>query len=153
MARHTFKAIKLTNKIDGNKSESIVRSDEWTSFNLVPAAPVQTIGKVFRKREALHKEVSEQILMAANPSYAPMKTRWITGIDGNVRRGMVPKKLKKWWVILPNGKIQVSVYWKRKRLELEPGKDAIEIDGKSELVATFESVQRSIDHGDFDTLI
>ena len=143
----------MTPKIDKNNVKKINRSDEWTSFKLVSAAPVQTIGKIFRKRDALHKEVSEQILMASNPSYAPMKSRWITGIDGNVRRVMVPKKLKKWWVILPNGKIQVSVYWKRKRLEFEPGKDAIEIGGKSELVATFESVQRSIDHGDFDTLI
>ena len=63
------------------------------------------------------------------------------------------KKSKKWWVSLPNGKIEVSVYVKRKRLELETGKDAIEIDGKSELVSTLESIQRSVDHGDFDSLI
>ena len=143
----------MTSNIDKNGGKSPGRSDEWISFNFVSAAPAQTISKVFRKRDALHKEVSEQILIASNPSYAPMKSRWITGIDGNVRRVMVPKKFKKWWVILPNGKIQVSVYWKRKRLELEPGKNAIEIEGKSELVSTFESVQRSIDHGDFDTLI
>lgn len=82
-----------------------------------------------------------------------MKSRWITAPDGAVRRVVVPKKLKKWWVSLPNGKIEVSVYVKRKRLELEIGKNAIEIDGKSELLSTLESIQRSIDHGDFDTLI
>ena len=150
---NSFGAIRLANKANNSRDNGIVRSEEWASFKLVPASPVQSISKVFRKREALHKEIAEQILMASNPSYAPMKSRWITGPDGNVRRVMVPKKIKKWWLSLPNGKIEVSVYVKRKRLELESGKDAIEIDGKSELVRTFESIQRSIDHGDFDTLI
>ena len=129
------------------------RSDDWASFKFVAATPVQSISKVFRKRDALQKEVAEQILMASNPSYAPMKSRWITGIDGNVRRVMVQKKIRKWWLKLPNGKIEVAVYYKRKRLELEPGKDAIEIAGKSELIQTFESIQRSIEYGDFDSLI
>ena len=143
----------MTNKAIESENRGITRSKEWASFKLVPASPIQSISKVFRKRDDLHKEVAEQILMASNPSYVPMKSRWITAPDGAVRRVVVPKKLKKWWVSLPNGKIEVSVYVKRKRLELEVGKDAIEIDRKSELLSTLESIQRSIDHGDFDTLI
>jgi len=140
---------------DSSKStaSTIKKSDTWTSFKMVQAAPVQAISKVFRKREALHKLLAEQILLANNRSYAPMKSRWITEVDGNVRRVMVPKKIKKWWVLLPNGKIQVSVYFKSRRLELEPGKNAIEINGKPELISTLEDIQRSIDLGDFDTLI
>ena len=143
----------MTSKAIESDNHGITRSKEWASFKLVPASPIQSISKVFRKRDDLHREVAEQILMASNPSYVPMKSRWITAPDGAVRRVVVPKKLKKWWVSLPNGKIEVSVYVKRKRLELEIGKNAIEIDGKSELLSTLESIQRSIDHGDFDTLI
>jgi len=143
----------LTSRASESENHGITRSKEWASFKLVPASPIQSISKVFRKRDDLHREVAEQILMASNPSYVPMKSRWITAPDGAVRRVVVPKKLKKWWVSLPNGKIEVSVYVKRKRLELEIGKNAIEIDGKSELLSTLESIQRSIDHGDFDTLI
>ena len=143
----------MTNRANDSENHGITRSKEWASFKLVPASPIQSISKVFRKRDDLHREVAEQILMASNPSYVPMKSRWITAPDGAVRRVVVPKKLKKWWVSLPNGKIEVSVYVKRKRLELEIGKNAIEIDGKSELLSTLESIQRSIDHGDFDTLI
>ena len=135
-------------KESGDNASS--KSDIWTSFKMVQAAPVQSISKVFRKREELHKLVAEQILLANNRSYAPMKSRWITEVDGNVRRVMVPKKIKKWWMLLPNGKVQVSVYFKSKRLELENGKNAIEINVKSELVSTLESIQRSIDLGDFD---
>ncbi len=143
----------MTSRASESENHGITRSKEWASFKLVPASPIQSISKVFRKRDDLHREVAEQILMASNPSYVPMKSRWITAPDGAVRRVVVPKKLKKWWVSLPNGKIEVSVYVKRKRLELEIGKNAIEIDGKSELLSTLESIQRSIDHGDFDTLI
>ena len=143
----------MTSRASESENHGNTRSKEWASFKLVPASPIQSISKVFRKRDDLHKEVAEQILMASNPSYVPMKSRWITAPDGAVRRVVVPKKLKKWWVSLPNGKIEVSVYVKRKRLELEIGKNAIEIDGKSELLSTLESIQRSIDHGDFDTLI
>lgn len=143
----------MTSRASESENHGITRSKEWASFKLVPASPIQSISKVFRKRDDLHREVAEQILMASNPSYVPMKSRWITAPDGAVRRVVVPKKLKKWWVSLPNGKIEVSVYVKRKRLELEIGKNAIEIDGKSELLNTLESIQRSIDHGDFDTLI
>ena len=143
----------MTNNAKNSKDHGIPRSKEWASFKFVPASPVQSISKVFRKRDDLHKELAEQILMASNPSYVPMKSRWITAPDGVVRRVVVPKKSKKWWVSLPNGKIEVSVYVKRKRLELETGKDAIEISGKSELVSTLESIQRSVDHGDFDSLI
>ena len=143
----------MTSRASESENHGITRSKEWASFKLVPASPIQSISKVFRKRDDLHREVAEQILMASNPSYVPMKSRWITAPDGAVRRVVVPKKLKKWWVSLPNGKIEVSVYVKRKRLELEIGKNAIEIDSKSELLSTLESIQRSIDHGDFDTLI
>ena len=143
----------MTSRASESENHGITRSKEWASFKLVPASPIQSISKVFRKRDDLHREVAEQILMASNPSYVPMKSRWITAPDGAVRRVVVPKKLKKWWVSLPNGKIEVSVYVKRKRLELEIGKNAIEIDGKTELLSTLESIQRSIDHGDFDTLI
>ena len=143
----------MTSRASESENHGNTRSKEWASFKLVPASPIQSISKVFRKRDDLHREVAEQILMASNPSYVPMKSRWITAPDGAVRRVVVPKKLKKWWVSLPNGKIEVSVYVKRKRLELEIGKNAIEIDGKSELLSTLESIQRSIDHGDFDTLI
>lgn len=136
-----------------NGNGDIAKSDTWTSFKMVQAVPEQSVSKVFRKREALHALVAEQILLAANRSYAPMKSRWITEIDGNVRRVMVPKKIKKWWVELPNGKIHVSVYVKSKRLELEPGNNAIEINELSELVSTLESIQQTIDLGDFDSLI
>ena len=129
------------------------RSENWSSFKFVESVTAQSVSKILRKRETLHKLVSEQIYMANNPSFVPTKSKWITGIDGNVRQVMVPKKIKKWWVLLPDGKLQVAVYWKSKQLEFEEGKNAIEVNSIDGLVPTLESIKYSIDLGDFDIFI
>ena len=129
------------------------RSENWSSFKFVESVSTQIVSKILRKREALHKLVAEQIYMASNPSFDPTKSKWVTGIDGNIRQVMVPKKLKKWWVLLPDGKLQIAVYWKSKQLEFEEGKDAIEVESLDELVPTLEGIKQSIDLGDFDIFI
>ena len=132
---------------------SAERSKNWSSFKFVESVTAQSVSKIFRKREALHKLVAEQIYMADNPSFVPTKSKWVTGIDGNVRQVMVPKKIKKWWVLLPDGKLQIAVYWKSKQLEFEAGKNAIEVNSIDGLVPTLESIKQSIDLGDFDIFI
>ena len=132
---------------------SAERSENWSSFKFVESETARSVSKIFRKRDTLHKLVAEQIYMANNPSYVPTKSKWVTGIDGNVRQVMVPKKLKKWWVLLPDGKLQIAVYWKSKQIEFEEGKNAIEVDSAHELVPTLESIKQSIDLGDFDVFI
>ncbi len=132
---------------------NLERSENWASFKFVKSVTAESVSKIFRKREALNKLVAEQIYMANNPSYVPAKSKWVTGIDGNVRQVTVPRKLKKWWVLLPDGKLQIAVYWKSKQLELEDGKNAIEIDSIDELIPTLESIKQSVDLGDFDIFI
>ena len=129
------------------------RSANWSSFKFVELVTEQSVSKIIRKRETLHKLVAEQIYMASNPSFVPTKSKWVTGIDGNIRQVMVPKKLKKWWVLLPDGKLQIAVYWKSKQLEFEEGKDAIEVESLDDLVPTLEGIKQSIDLGDFDIFI
>tara|TARA_B100001057_G_scaffold230750_1_gene231000 strand:- start:259 stop:693 length:435 start_codon:yes stop_codon:yes gene_type:complete len=132
---------------------SAERSENWCAFKFVESATARSVSKIFRKRDTLHKLVAEQIYMANNPSYVPTKSKWVTSIDGNVRQVMVPKKQKKWWVLLPDGKLQIAVYWKSKQIEFEEGKNAIEVDSANELVPTLESIKQSIDLGDFDVFI
>ena len=66
-------------------------------------------------------------MMATNRSYAPMKSKWITEVDGNVRRVAVPVSSKNGGAIVRR-KIQICVYHRGKMLELAPGKNAIEIN-------------------------
>ena len=104
------------------------------------------------KRDQIKTKLTEQILLATDRSYVPTKNKWITEVDGHVRRISVPVKVRRWWSEVEGGKIQVSVYYKGKPLELEAGKNAIEINSPNELVPTLRLLQKSIDLGDFDVL-
>jgi len=105
------------------------------------------------KRDQLKTKLSEQILMATDRSYVPTKTKWITEVDGHVRRVAVPVKVRRWWSDVDGGKIQISLFHKGKPIELEPGKDAIEVSSQNDLVSTLKLLQKSIDLGDFDSLL
>ena len=116
-------------------------SENWSSFKFLESITAQSVSKIFRKREPLRKLVAEQIYMTNNPSFVPTKSKWTTGVDGNVRQVMVPKKIKKWWVLLPDGKLQLAIFWKSKKLEFGKGKNAIEVDSLYELVPTLERIK------------
>lgn len=63
------------------------------------------------------------------------------------------QKNKKWWVLLPDGKLQVVIFWKSKQLEVGKGKNPIEVDIIDELVPTIERINHRIELGDFDIFI
>lgn len=129
------------------------KSDIWNSLKFVSKVSGKKIKSIMLKREQLKAKLSEQILMATDRLYVPTKNKWITEVDGHVRRVAVPIKVKRWWSEIHGGKLQISLYHKGKSLELEPGKDAIEIDSPNDLVPTLKLLQKSIDLGDFDTLL
>lgn len=143
MTRH-FSKIKEPDKI---------KSDIWNSLKFVKKIPNIKIKSVMNKREQLKTKLSEQILMAADRSYAPTKNKWITDADGHVRRVALPVKVARWWSEVESGKVQIYLYFKGKILELEPEKDAIEVSSLNDLIPTFRSLQKSIDLGDFDDLL
>ena len=133
--------------------ESLPKSDVWASLKLVPLIPEIQLKKIVKKRETLKDQISEQILMATNRSYCPMKYKWLTENDGNVKRVAFPVKMKKWWREIPNGKFQLCIYMRGKPLELETGKHAIEVENFSHIVPTLQKIQEAVDLGDFDGLI
>ena len=106
----------------------------------------------FKKRSTLRDALAEQILMATNRSYTPMKSKWVTEVDGNVRRVAVPASSKNGGanVQTDNSNLRLSP---GKMLELAPGKNAIEINSHAELLPTLNLINASIDLGDFDEFL
>jgi len=129
------------------------KSNVWGHFKLVARMPDRELKVRIKKRERLKQALSQQVLLATNKSYKPVKFKWITDAGGHVRRVAVPIKIKKWWVENPNGTVHVSVFIKGKPIELEDGKNAIEISGLSELATTLNLIAKSIDLGDFDEFL
>ena len=143
----------MTRHFNKQSVNGIAKSDAWAALNIVSVFPTHELKRIMKKRQSLLDAVSEQILMATTRSYCPTKTKWITEADGNVRRVHVPIQLKKWWKQIPNGKLHICIYVRGKPMDLEPGKNAIEIEGYSELIPTLKLVHKSIKLGDFDDLI
>ena len=143
----------MTKHFRTNSKGAKAKSDIWASLKIVALTPETEIKKIMKKRASLRDQISEQILMATNRSYSPMKYKWITESDGHVRRVAIPLKMKKWWRQLPTGQLQICIYTGGKPVELDAGKSAIEIKAHSDLVPTLQLIQEAVDLGDFDDLI
>jgi len=143
----------MTKHFSKIKSPAEAKSEIWNKLKFVTRIPSSKIKSIMSKREQLKTKLSEQILMATDRSYVPTKNKWITEVDGHVRRVSVPIKAKRWWTEAEGGKLQISLYHKGKPLELEFGKDAIEVNSLNDLVPTLRLLKKSVDLGDFDSLL
>ena len=143
----------MTKHFSKIKSQDEVKSDIWNSLKFVRKIPNSQIKSAMKKRDQLKTKLSEQILMATDRSYVPTKNKWITEVDGHVRRVALPVKVRRWWSEIDGGKLQISLFYKGKPLELEPGKDAVEVSCPNDLIPTLRLLQKSIDLGDFDNLL
>ena len=143
----------MTKHFSKIKSPDEVKSDIWNSLKFVTKIPNSQIKSAMKKRDQLKTKLSEQILMATDRSYVPTKNKWITEVDGHVRRVALPVKVRRWWSEVDGGKLQISLFYKGKPLELEPGKDAVEVSCPNDLIPTLRLLQKSIDLGDFEDLL
>ena len=141
---------KQFNRLSDDKSK---KSAVWHEFKIVEQYPLHKIKAIMARREKLKTAISEQILMASDRSYMPMKYKWVPQPDGDVKRVTVPTKTKRWWQQLPDGRYQIVIKYRGKMLELEAGKEAIEVSDWNDLVPTFKRIITSIDQGDFDLFL
>ena len=143
----------MTTHFDVKTRKKGVKSEIFESFDFVIREPDSHISATLAKREKILKGLDEQIKIASNRSYQPVKYKWLADINGNIKRTAIPVKVKKWWVELLDGSVQISVYYKGKSIYMKDGRDAIQIDSLKELVAHLELLRASVNLGDFDDLL
>ena len=61
--------------------------------------------------------------------------------------------MRRWWVENIGGVIFLTVRYGNKIIELEHGKNAIELSSKAELEPTLQSIKEAVDDGEFDALL
>ena len=124
------KGTSLAGKQSKDEVMNQERSANWSSFKFVELVTVKSVSKILLKGDTVHKLVAEQIYMDINPSFVTTKSKWITGIDGNVSQIVVPKKKFRnggYYCQMESCK-QLFIYWKSEELEFEVGKNAIEVN-------------------------
>jgi len=123
------------------------------SLKLSPYNPTNRNNSFLKRRRKLIAKIDEQILLATDSNYKPTKIKWVRNEDGTERKLEIPKRVRRWWCGQQGGTILLTIRYGNKVIELEQGKNAIELSSISELAPTLQSIKQAVDDGEFDTII
>ena len=127
------------------------------SLKLVAVIKPAKLPPVVQRRNKLSDKIWEQIQLAEAKSnggtYAPLKSKRLKDLEGNIKLLEVPKRIKPWWFTAQNGKVCLILRYGSKVLEVAPGKTAIELDKPIELIPTLQKIKTAVEAGELDHLI
>ena len=123
------------------------------SLKLSPYNPTNRNNSFLKRRRKLIGKIDEQILLATDSNYKPTKIKWVQNEDGTERKLEIPKRIRRWWTEQLGGTVLLTIRYGNKVIELEQGKNAIELSSKAELEPTLQSIKKAVDNGEFDTLL
>ena len=123
------------------------------TLNLVAFNPRQNNNPIAVRRRKLISKIDDQIQLAVNKDYTSTQHKWVTDEHGTQRKVEVAKRVKRWWTVSVDGKINLVVRYGSKPLEFAKGKNAIELASESELADTLRKVRDAVELGEFDELI
>ena len=106
-----------------------------------------------KRRRKLIAKIDEQILLATDSNYRPTKIKWIQNEDGTERKLEIPKRVRRWWTEQQGGTVLLTIRYGNKVIELEKGKNAIELTAKAALKPILQSIKKAVDDGEFDKLL
>ncbi|MBB43306.1 MAG: hypothetical protein CMM44_06025 [Rhodospirillaceae bacterium] len=127
---------------------SILSKAKFVVFN-----PKKNSDALKKKRKQICDGISEQISLAKNPSYRPISYKWTTGVDGEVKKTRVYKKLKPWWYESDNNTLILSIKYRGKPLKLVDDYNGVEVSDEQELITTLEKFKSEFEKGDLDNLL
>ena len=130
-----------------------------TSLKLVTSKKHQTVSPIVHRRNKLIAKVHQQLELCeaqqAGNIYAPKRLKtFVNKQTGERMTTEVVKRVKEWFWISDNGKINLSVNYGAKTLPLnKKGANAIELANGDELIATLKSLKQLIANGELDDAI
>ena len=123
------------------------------SHKLILYEPTNRNNSFLKRRRKLIAKIDEQILLATDSNYKPTKIKWVRNEDSTERKLEIPKRIRRWWCEQLGGTILLTIRYGNKVIELEKGKNAIELPSKAELEPTLQSIKKAVDNGEFDTIL
>lgn len=105
------------------------------------------------RRRKLIAKIDEQILLATDSSFVPVKTKWLKDSEGVEQKTEVRKRVKRWWSECSDGTVQLTVRYGSKPIEFEKGKSAILVATLAEVAPTLKTVRTAVESGELDELL
>jgi hypothetical protein len=127
-------------------------------LKLVNSKRSRTVSPIVHRRNKLISKIEEQISIATAQKegrlYAPKKLKTVTNTDTGERRTIeTTKRVKEWFWTAESGKINFSVRYGSKVIELAKGKNAVEIANTDELIGTLSLIKEAVTAGELDEAI
>ena len=122
-------------------------------LNFVELNPLQNNNPIAIRRRKLIAKIDEQIQLATNKDYTPTQHKWVTDDEGKQTKVEVAKRVKRWWNVSVDGKINLVVRYGSKPLEFAKGKNAIELGCEAEVADVLTKVREAAELGELDAPI
>ena len=127
-------------------------------FKLVASKKNRALSPIQQRRNKLAAKIHEQWELCtarqAGETYAPRRLRTVTNKQTGERTTVeTVKRVKEWFWISESGKINLSVRYGSKTLELAKGKSTIDVGTVAELVPVLETLKKCVDAGELDAQI
>jgi len=126
-------------------------------LKLVASKRERFLSPTVARRQKLADKLEEQLALCTAQKngtiYAPKRIKTVTNTDGVRVRVEATKRVKEWFWTTSNNKINLSVRYGSKTLELAKGKNAIELGTQDELIETLALLQQVVIGGELDEAI
>ncbi|AWW45906.1 hypothetical protein DPM18_03205 [Polynucleobacter paneuropaeus] len=129
------------------------------NLKLVVSKRHQTVSPIVHRRNKLVAKLHEQIELCeaqqAGKTYAPTRLKTFTNKQTGERMTVeATKRVKEWFWIGDNGKINLAIKYGAKTLSLSAkGANAIELKDGAELIATLKELKIATANGELDDAI
>lgn len=129
----------------------------FAKLKLVASKRERNVNPIILRRNKLATKIEEQLELARcqknGTLYAPKRLKTVTNADGERVVVETTKRVKEWFWTTPNNKINLSIRYGSKTLELAKGKNAIELGTQDELIETLALLQQVVIEGELDEAI
>ena len=127
-------------------------------LKLISSKKSRSLSPIVQRRNKLIAKIAEQTELATAQKegrlYAPKKLKTVTNVDTGERRTIeTTKRVKEWYWTSDAGKINLSVRYGSKVIELAKGKNAIEVANSDELLSTLGIIKEAVMAGELDDAI
>ena len=126
-------------------------------LKLVASKRERNLSPILVRRNKLAAKIEEQLQLATAQKegrlYAPKRIKTVTNELGERVAVETTKRVKEWFWTTPANKINLSVRYGSKTLELAKGKNAIELSSGDELLATLSMLKEAVIAGELDDAI
>ncbi len=126
-------------------------------LKLVASKRERNLSPIVVRRNKLASKIEEQLQLATAQKegrlYAPKRIKNVTNAEGERVAVETTKRVKEWYWTTPANKINLSVRYGSKTLELSKGKNAIELTSGEELLSTLSMLKEAVIAGELDDAI